>query len=335
MALQPLPPPIIAVFNSPTPLGKRKVLNAPFVSYDTIIVGFEKEREMEKILITGAAGYIGSCLAKYLSASFKVTASYFRKSPPCIPNVEWKKLDITEDKNVGEVFKETIPDVVIHCSAVASVAECENEPSWAEKVNVVGTNYIAKACDKVGAYMVFLSTDMVFDGKGAPYSEFAVPSPLSVYGKTKLEAEKLCLPDALVLRLSLCYGYGVGGGKSFLENAIEKMKQGGRAVFFYDEWRSPLWIWDLTKAVSRIVKSRPRGILHLGGMERMSRFEMAQRACKIYGIDSSLLEAASRLGMSGPYRPEDLSLDSSKFRRFFPDFSFTDFEKALSSGGGD
>lgn len=285
---------------------------------------------MEKILITGARGYIGACLTKHLSTLFRTTAAYFRKSPLYIPDIKWKKLDVTDKNSVEKVFEESLPNVVVHCSAIASIAECEINPYLAEKVNVEGTDNMVKACTKFGAYLLFLSTDMVFDGENAPYDEHSIPSPLSVYGKTKLEAEKLCPPTSLVLRLSLCYSHSVCGRKSFLEKAIEKIKQGEKVVFFHDEWRSPLWIWDLAKVVERIIKHRPTGILHLGGTERMSRLEMAERACKIYGIDSSFIEIASRVEFHSPPRPKDLTLDISNFKLMFPDFSFTSFEKVLS-----
>jgi dTDP-4-dehydrorhamnose reductase len=287
---------------------------------------------MKKILITGATGYLGSCLAKHLSSLFEVVATHFTKQPFSLPSIWWEKLDVTDKNNVERVFERTLPDIVIHCSAIASIGECEASHSIAVKMSLAGTNDIVRASNRFNAYLIFLSTDMVFDGESAPYDESSKPAPLSVYGKTKLEAEKVCLPSALVLRLSLCYGYTGSGGRSFLESAIEKIKHGEKAVFFHDEWRTPLWVWDLAKAVERIARARPMGLIHLGGNERMSRLEMAQRACKKLGADLSLIVPASRLGSEGTPRPKDLSLDISKFRQLFPDFSFTPFEEAVSEG---
>lgn len=287
---------------------------------------------MKKILITGATGYLGTCLVKNLSSSFEVTATHFTRQPLSFSYTQWNQLDVTDKKSVERVFEINRPNIVIHCSALASISKCEANPLLAEKVNIEGTNNIFRASNRFNAYLIFLSTDMVFDGESAPYDESSKPAPLSVYGKTKLEAEKICLPNSLVLRLSLCYGYTRSGGKSFLESALEKIKRGEKAVLFHDEWRTPLWVWDLAKAVERIAKSRPMGILHLGGSERMSRLEMVQRASKKLGVDSSLIVPLSRLESGGIPRPKDLTLDISKFRKLFPDFSFTLFEEAVSGG---
>jgi len=286
-----------------------------------------------KILVTGASGFLGAYIVNYLRAAGSVIATLRSSSiPKSTEGVEWHYLDITNPLSVNKLFNEEQPDAVVHAAAMAAISSCESDPESAERINVQGTFNVAQAAMMVGAYLILLSTDLVFDGEAAPYDENSKPSPLSVYGRTKLQSEAKCPRNSLILRLALSFGKRIGAGTpTFFDEAINRIGHKEEVFFFHDEWRTPIWAADVARHIPMILERKPEGILHVGGPERMSRLEMGVRACRILGMDSGPIKSVSRLDLPGPPRPRDLSLDNSRFKQLFPNFEFTSFEKAIES----
>jgi len=289
-----------------------------------------------KILVMGASGFLGAYIVNYLCTVGQVIATTRSLSvPKPINGLEWRFLDITDPLSVNKLFNEEQPDAVVHAAAMAAISACESDPESAQRINVRGTFNVAQASTMVGAYLILLSTDLVFDGEAAPYDENSKPRPLSVYGRTKSEAEAKCPKNALILRLALCFGKRTGAGKpTFFDDAIRRIKRKEEAVFFHDEWRTPIWAADVARQIPLILERKPEGILHAGGPERMTRLEMGVRACRVLGMDAGPIKSVSRLDLPGPPRPRDLSFDNSLFKRLFPNFEFTPFEKAIESSYG-
>lgn len=227
-----------------------------------------------QLLVTGAAGYLGSEL---------------RRQRPDVLATFHDTLDVNDGEAVMRCFIKHGPDVVVHTAYRMGDAE----------TNVRGAHNVALAAHRVGARLLHLSTDLVFDGEhGAPYSEDDEPRPVMEYGQQKLEAEQLVRrahPEALVVRTSLLIGPPDG--------AQEALARRDDVTFFEDEIRSPLQVRDLASALLELAELDLGGILHVAGPEAISRAELAER----------LRGGPVRSG-SGPRtgRARNVALDSSR-----------------------
>jgi dTDP-4-dehydrorhamnose reductase len=188
-------------------------------------------------------------------------------------------------------------------------------------LNVESTTVLLGLAEKLGARFVYASTDLVFDGEEAPYVEHDTPEPTSIYGRTKLEAESYVLTykRALAVRFPLMYGFPDAARKpTFFETTLERLRAGKPVRLFTDEVRTPLWLDDAARACITLANSDVRGVMHVGGPERLSRFEMGERIAAALGTSVSLLEPVSRLDFeSNEPRPHDTSLDSSRYASQF------------------
>ncbi len=140
-----------------------------------------------KAVITGASGLLGAKLAELATrAGYNVHSLY--KSHPCTSSNP-EQVDITDQAAVRKVFADTTPDVVFHTASLTDVDLCEREPKLAMKVNGEATGFVARACQETGSYLVYVSTDYVFDGVRGRYSEEDGPAPINAYGRSKLLGE--------------------------------------------------------------------------------------------------------------------------------------------------
>lgn len=228
-----------------------------------------------KLLVTGGAGYLGRELLRLAPDAIGT----WHRTP-----VEGGiRLDVRDEAAVAHCFREQHPDVVIHTAYVMGDAE----------TIVAGTRNVAGTAERVGARMIHLSTDLVFDGEhGAPYAEDDDPRPISPYGRAKLEAESFV--DGLVVRTSLLYG-SPGGPQETLAARTD-------VVFHVDEIRCPIHVADLAAALLELSRADVTGVLHVAGPDAVSRLELAR-----------LLGARDPKGaLTPPGRARNVALDSSR-----------------------
>ena len=245
-------------------------------------------------------------------------------------------VELGDPKQVAEAFKAARPAIVLHAGAMASPAECFRAPERARQINVEGTAALADAAAETGARLVLVSTDLVFDGEQGGYRETDRPSPLSIYGKTKLAAEKVALahPRNIVARVSLLFGPTLVARPSFFDEQVAALRDRRMCQLFSDEWRTPLGLHTAARALAALSFSDFQGTIHVGGPERLSRLEMGLRLARFLGRDPSNLVSTTRnQGRSPEARPRDLALDSGLFRRLFPDEPRPSFEDALAGMG--
>ena len=156
------------------------------------------------------------------------------------------------------------PSVVIHCAAYTDVDGCTRDPQRAFLHNATASQYVAVVCRELGARLLALSTDYVFDGtKGSPYTEQDLPNPLNPYGESKLAAERLIAqewPDHLIVRTQWLYG---PGGKNFVAAMVARARAGGELRVVADQWGSPTYTRDLARGLWQAALSPARGIVHL------------------------------------------------------------------------
>lgn len=255
---------------------------------------------MGGLLITGASGYLGAELGRRAPDA---VGTYLGNARPGAV-----RLDVCEADAVAALFRELRPDAVVHTAYRES-------GDGAERVNVDGSRNVARAAMEVGARVVHVSTDLVFDGGlGRPYTEDDEPRPVMDYGRQKLAAEHAvrdASPGALIARTSLIYG---GAEPSRHERAALEAA-GGRASirFFSDELRSPVQVADLAAALLELAGSDVSGVLHVAGADDMDRYEFARLVVAAAGGDAASLESTLAAEHATP-RPLDCRLDSSRAR---------------------
>jgi dTDP-4-dehydrorhamnose reductase len=284
------------------------------------------------ILVTGASGQLGGYLLREVrnqglaAVAWSGSCAGERFGFPLHP------VDLASPTAVAAAFAEARPTAVLHAGALASVSECFRQPERARRVNTEGAALLSRLAEATGARFVYISTDLVFDGERGGYREDDVPRPLSFYGRTKADAEQEMVrcPRATVVRLSLLFGPSVTHRLSFFDEQVAALRAGRPLPLFEDEWRTPLSLATAARALIAIARSDATDILHLGGPERMSRLEMGRRLAAFLGCDPSTIVPARRnAGAPSEPRPRDTSLDSSRWRRLFPEHPWPSWEEAL------
>ncbi len=284
------------------------------------------------LLITGASGFVGSHLMAEVSKSSSTTPIFLRSIFPIYHTHQVAggiSVNLAHKSEVEALFAGQAISAVIHLAAEARLADCETNPDEAYKSNVLATSNLLSACQATLPYFLYVSTDMVFSGNRGTYTEEDIPEPISVYGRTKLEAEKLVqdYPGAwCVVRPSLIYGTEVNGRKSSLTWTLETIRS-GNGRFFSDEIRTPVWINDLVALLIKLCATQHQGLVHAGGPERLSRLDFAYCAADIYGLQRAQIKADELSGNPiHKSRPRDLSLISETAHRLI---AFTDVKTAL------
>ncbi len=268
-----------------------------------------------RLLITGAGGLFGSKIAqKAESLNHEVYSVYSQHAPlNGIPI----QLDITDKREVGDKFSEIKPEVVVHAAALTDVDKCEKEKQLAWKVNVEGTENIAKASKKGQAFVVYVSTDYVFDGEKGWYTETDLPAPINHYGLTKLKAEeqvKISTKKYCIARASVIYGSTPAAGKdNFALWLLTKLKNRETVKIVTDQWNSPTLNTNLADMVLEIIERKLTGTYHLSGATRINRYDFSQALAKAFSLSTDLITPAASADFNwAAKRPRDSSLNTRK-----------------------
>jgi dTDP-4-dehydrorhamnose reductase len=256
--------------------------------------------------VTGAGGLIGSNLVRKARAE---TLGWHVR-PLARP-----ELDLADFKAVRRLFEHERPELIIHCAALSKSPQCEAAPDLARRLNVDVTECLAELAAQTR--FVFFSSDLVFDGRKGNYEESDVPHALSVYGQTKIAAEAAVLrnPRHTVIRTSLNGGTSPTRDRGFNEEMRRAWEQGKTLRLFTDEFRSPLPVQLAARAVWELAAQDVSGIFHLGGAERLSRWEIGELVARRWPQLNPKIERASLREYQGAPRPPDTSLNSSKIQR--------------------
>ena len=256
-----------------------------------------------RAIITGAAGLIGQYLVK--------------TAPRWAP--EWgvrgltrADLDLTDRERVERRWQSIKPNVVIHCAALSRTKDCEQDPEQARRINVEATARLAQLSQDIP--FIFLSSGEVFDGRTGWYGETDEPNPINVYGQTKLEAEQAVLqnPRHTVVRIVLTAGTSDTGDRSFVEDMCRTAKAGKDVILYADEFRCPLPAAVIARVIWELVDRKQPGLYHLGGSERLSRWEIGETLLPWCPELTGHLKKGSARNHVGSLRPTDLSLRCNK-----------------------
>jgi dTDP-4-dehydrorhamnose reductase len=282
-----------------------------------------------KYLVTGSAGLIGNRIVSDLEKSGEMVYSCYNNMKPVygIPI----KLNLSNLNDIHKIFKKFKPDVIIHCAALTDVEKCEVDPELANSINVKATEIITKEAKELDSYLMYISTDYVFDGKKGFYKETDLTNPLNQYGKTKLIGEKIIenkISKWSIIRTSTpfdVYSYK----KTFPVWVFENLKNNKKINILEDQFTSPTYVPNLSKMILEIITCNLEGLFHLSCSNKISRFEFAKMIATKLNLDSSLLNPVSINDMQWKaMRPLDSSLDTSKINTILNTKSLT-IEKSL------
>jgi dTDP-4-dehydrorhamnose reductase len=257
--------------------------------------------------ITGANGLIGNYLV--------------RNAPQFAP--QWRVLALTRDQldlldfaAVRREFEKDKPQLVIHCAAVSTIADAQENPELARRVNVEVTKLLAELAAEV--QFVFFSTDLVFDGRKGNYVETDSTNPLHLYGATKLAAEGIVLknPRHLVVRTSINGGISRVGNRGFNEDLRLAWQSGRMTNLFTDEFRCPIPAVETARAVWELAEKNCAGLFHVAGAEKLSRWQIGQLLAARWPPLNPKITPDSAKNFPGPPRALDTSLIISQAQNF-------------------
>jgi dTDP-4-dehydrorhamnose reductase len=281
-------------------------------------VSFAQDRE--KVLITGSNGLLGQKLCQHFSSSYQVIAfDLHPQSFVPLPDLSYESLDLTDGKRLGDSLRMHNPSVIINAAAYTDVDGCEIHKSQAWGINVGVVKSLVTWCREHDMKLIQLSTDYVFDGENGPYSEDDPPQPVSCYGETKLESEKLVEQsgiDGLIVRTNVLYGFGKKVKENFLIWLLKKLSAGEKVKVVTDQFNNPTLADNLSWCILEMAKRGLDGIFHVGGTEYLSRYDFALKAAEKFGFDRNLISPIrTELLEQKARRPRRAGLKTDKAQR--------------------
>lgn len=268
-----------------------------------------------KALVIGTSGQVGGALLRILERSGIEAIGTYQSRP--ISGA--LRLDVRDRDAVQSCLEEVKPDVVFLAVITPGGADyCEAHPDEAQALNVEGTRNVAEAVGRGGPKIVYYSTDYIFDGKAGPYSEHDEPSPISVYGRTKWEAEQAIqalAPAYLILRTTAIFGWD-RTSRNFAMQVSERLQAGNPMRVPNDQWGNPTLVDYLAEVSVRLFQMGTEGILNVVGKDRMPRSQLGKALARAMALDPALIipVATSELGQGAP-RPLQGGLKTDKLER--------------------
>ncbi len=267
-----------------------------------------------KVLVTGASGLLGAHIAAGFAASHQVTGAdrnaWWGDRP-----LPFLKCDLNEPAAVRDAMAATRPDAVIHCAGLADVDACERNPDLAFLTNVVLTRNLVSETPS-GCLFVYISTDSVFSGDSRFWPEDHKPAPRNVYARSKLQGEEEArkLRDHLIIRTNF-YGWSSGRKKTSAEWLYRALAAGEAITLFEDFYFTPIYAPDLVRILGTVIDRGARGVLHLAGRDRVSKYSFGETMARLMGVSMKNVRRGSILESNlSATRSTDISLNTQRAR---------------------
>ena len=284
----------------------------------------------KKILITGASGQLGNSVLNQLYGKYVLLATDININKFNTLKIPFTVLDITDFEQIKSTLSNFNPDVIINLAAFTDVDECELN---SDKAYLLNTKSVEMLSDNFDGQFIQISTDYIFDGHNGPYSENDNTNPLSIYGKTKLEAEKI-LQDFgknwCILRTNVLFDYYNGTEASFIKWVIDSLKLNKSIKVVDDQWNNPTWTQSLAEIIELVINKNVKSLYNYGGANYQNRFEFAQIVADVFNLDKSLISPISTdsLKQAAP-RPLKGGLKTGKIEKEF-DIKCVDLKYSLN-----
>lgn len=265
-----------------------------------------------RVMVTGSNGQLGHDVVRVLEEK---KINYI--------GVDIEQLDITNEREVSKFIKEYKPTVVIHCAAYTAVDKAEENRHDCYDINVMGTRYLVRAAKKIGADLVYISTDYVFDGTGdKPFNIESKPNPVNYYGKTKYEGELEVISEIsnyFIIRISWAFGLN---GNNFVKTMLRLSESNNEISVVSDQIGSPTYTYDLAYAIYDLIYSKSYGVHHITNEGFCSWNEFAQKIFQLANKQVIIKEIKSVDYNSAAKRPNNSRLEKNQIR-------LREWEKAL------
>lgn len=282
-----------------------------------------------KILVIGANGFVGrkALLSFAESGEHEILACSRGEDIAPGKGYEFRRVDLTKEDEIGELIAEFGPEVIINCAAMSVIGQCEKEPESASAVNAEAVGNVARAAEAVGAYIIHLSTDNVFDGRSeVPHKEGDEPCPINVYGRTKLAAEEMIGKYSTryaILRVVMVYGRSLAGQHSNVIELVKRKVSAGEDFYAVnDQFRMPTYVGDIVEVMHTLVDifdKKPgewKEIYNVCGKEKFCIYDIARTVAEVCGIDTSLIHSITTEEQNAGFvRMKYGLLDISKARK--------------------
>ena len=273
----------------------------------------------KRILITGGSGLLGQYLNVITAKGNNILTLYNTHVGNC---AEFKNEmgDITNFESTKKIFQSFKPGLVIHSAAITNPIPFPGQHSKdVYMVNVNATKNIAELCDSLGAKLIYISTDLVYAGyRGSMLSEDAKLIPVSFYAETKLMGEtkiKETFENYLILRTALLFGFGLNHSKCHFQNMNGELENGNPVKLFADQFRTPISLKETAETIYNIsLLDIMSETINLGGVERLSRYELGEILCSISGYNKNLLQKIILDDMPELPKVADVSLNTDKLQ---------------------
>ncbi len=275
---------------------------------------------MNKILITGASGYLGSHLCKFLAKTNHKIFGLHNTSEIPTTGIEKVKVDLVNYSDLNYLFKDIKPDFVVHLSAITPAIISTVDEKYVREINVELTKQISINSKTYNSFIIFASSDLVYKD-GENLTEESELEPLTLYAQTKLAAEKIVSEKAkyyLILRFSLMYGFSISTHKTFFDHSFLQLYQNQPVSAFQDQYRNALFVEDSANFISKLfeIKLKYHDIMNLCGWELLSRYEMVYRVAKTFGLNSDLIVKISCDDFYEYKVPKYLNLNFDKMKEY-------------------
>jgi len=268
---------------------------------------------LKKILITGAGGFVGGHLLARARQNWLVEAT-FHTRPLSHVDIAAHECDLSSESSIVHLIEKVQPDVLIHAAALSNLDYCEVNKDEAFHVNATATEIFAELSVQYNYRLIYISTDMVFDGKAANRCETDKVNPVNIYGKSKLTGERFIqavCKDYVIARSALVYGRPGEFASSFSEKMLEVLSGNEVMRLFTDQYRTPILVQDLAGALLELSSNEFRGVIHLGGSQRVDRYTFGKRLAVLKNFDLSLLKPIKMSEMIfAAVRPADVSFNT-------------------------
>jgi dTDP-4-dehydrorhamnose reductase len=246
-----------------------------------------------RVAVTGANGLVGAEAVELLAGAHEVVA-LGRGACRLGPGPwRWAEVDLGDGRSARDALLDARVEAVLHAGAMTDVDACEADPDGAWRVNVGGTEQVARACRELGARLVALSTDYVFDGTAGPYGEDDVPNPRGAYARTKRAGEEAALllaPDAAVARVAVVFSGRPGRKPTFATQVVERLRRGEPVRAFSDQRVSPTLARSAAEmTLELLLETSYRGVLHASGATVVDRVELARRIARRFGLSGEIV----------------------------------------------